>query len=80
MTRSSIGGTLGLGALAALAGDHHDRKAQQHRPQTHDEMRVAVHELRQRGMDDQTIARATGLAVEQVRRMLGEPLPITARR
>jgi hypothetical protein len=43
-----------------------------HRPQTRDEMRVAVHELAARGMSDHTIAQATGLAVEQVRRLIGE--------
>jgi hypothetical protein len=66
MTRS-IGGRLNLAALAALAG------ADRHRPQTLEEMRAAVHELHQRGMSDHTIAQATGLAVEQVRRLLGEP-------
>lgn len=65
MTRT-IGGTLTLDALAALLG--RDR----HRPQTHDEMRVAVHEMAARGMSDHTIAHTTGLAVEQVRRLIGE--------
>jgi hypothetical protein len=35
-------------------------------------MRVAVHELRNRGMSDYAIAGATGLSVEYVRRTLGE--------
>lgn len=47
----------------------------QHRPQTRDEMRKAVHELAARGMTVDTIAHATGLAVEQVRQLLGEPQP-----
>lgn len=60
----SIGGKLDLNALAML----HDRD--RHRPQTHDEMRVAVHELAGRGMSIRDRAR-NGLIVEQVRRMLG---------
>lgn len=56
-------------AHAELAG--RDR----HRPQTRDELRVAVHELASRGYTDYGIAAATGLAVEQVRRMIGEPRP-----
>jgi hypothetical protein len=63
MTRSTIGGTLDYAALTGQT---------RHRPQTRDEMRAAVHELASRGMTDHTIARATGLAVEQVRRLLGE--------
>ena len=35
-------------------------------------MRAAVDELRQRGMTDYGIAHATGLAVEQIRLLLGE--------
>lgn len=61
-----LGGVLDLAALNALTG--RDR----HRPKTREEMRASVHELRGRGMDDHTIARATGLSVEQVRRMTGE--------
>lgn len=60
-TRSTIGDQLGMRELAML-----------HRPRTRDEMRVAVHELANRGMIDYGIAAATGLAVEQVRRVLGE--------
>lgn len=65
MTRS-IGGTLILDALAQLSG--RDR----HRPQTRDEMRAAIHGMASGGMSDYGIARATGLSVEQVRRLLGE--------
>lgn len=42
------------------------------RPQTRDEMRIAVHELASRGWTDYGIAQATELSVEQVRRLLGE--------
>ena len=66
MRRGAIGGTLDLAALGALAGRN------QHRPQSREALRAAVHEMRQRGMDDHTIARATELSIEQVRAMLGE--------
>ena len=61
MNGRTIGGRLGMRELAQL-----------HRPSTHDEMRIAVRELASRGMTDYTIASATGLAVEQVRRFLTE--------
>jgi hypothetical protein len=38
-------------------------------------MRAAIHELRSRGLGDYDIATATGLSVEYVRRVLGEPRP-----
>ncbi len=41
-----------------------------HRPQTQDEMRIAIREMAARGMTDHTIAAATQLSVEQVRRLL----------
>lgn len=46
--------------------------AGKHRPHTREEMRVAVQEMAARGMTDHTIAAATKLSVEVVRRMLGE--------
>jgi len=64
-----IGGTLGVESLAALSG------RERHRPQTHDEMRASARELRDRGYSDHAIAAATGLSVEQIRRMLGEAPP-----
>lgn len=64
--KRSIGGALTLDAMAALTG--RDR----HRPQSRDEMRLAVSEMASRGMTDHTIAAATGLSAETVRRLLGE--------
>ncbi len=61
---TSIAGTLDWGALYG--------QRDQHRPQTREQMRVAVYELRSRGYTDHEIAAATRLSVEQVRRMLGE--------
>jgi hypothetical protein len=63
MTARSIPGRLDYAALTGR---------ELNRPQTREEMRAAVHELRSRGMSDYGIAHATGLAVEQVRRLLGE--------
>lgn len=63
---SGVGGALDWAALYGSSG------RERHRPQTREEMRAAVQELSQRGMDAETIARATQLSVEQVRRMLGE--------
>lgn len=45
-----------------------------HRPQSRDDMRAAVREMAATGMTDHTIAAATCLSVEQVRRLLGEVL------
>lgn len=61
MKRTSIGGTLTYEALARL-----------HAPRTHTELRAACLELHARGYSDYSIARATLLAVEQVRRLLAE--------
>lgn len=66
MRRNAIGGALDLAALGALAG------RTQHRPQSREALRAAVCEMRQRGMDAETIARATALSIEQVRLMLEE--------
>ncbi len=57
-------------SLRALYG--RDAGAREHAPQTHDEFRIACHELRSRGFSDHSIASATGLSVEYVRRLLGE--------
>lgn len=65
----SIPGALDLRALDLLTGRY------RHRPQTREEMRAAVHGMASGGMTDHTIARATGLSVEQVRRLLGERVP-----
>jgi hypothetical protein len=64
MSRSTIGGPLDYAALARL-----------NRPRTHDEVRVAVHEMAARGMGDYEIARAFELSVEAVRRFLAERPP-----
>jgi len=66
MRRANIGGALDIKALEALHG------RTQHRPQSREEMRAAIHEMRSRGMTDYGIAAATRLSVEIVRQMLGE--------
>lgn len=44
-----------------------------HRPQTQTDMADAVRDMAARGLTDHTIAAATRLSVEQVRRLLGSP-------
>ncbi len=61
------GGTLDMAAYAKLSA-----AATAHAPRTIDETRAAVRELNARGLGDYDIARATGLSVEGVRRLLGE--------
>jgi hypothetical protein len=52
--------------------------ANQHQPKDVDAMRMAVHELRNRGFGDHCIADVTSLSVEYVRRTLGERIaPLT---
>jgi hypothetical protein len=59
----TIGGTLDYRAMLL--------KATRHRPRTASEMRVAIHEMAARGMGPYEIAVAAGLAVTEVRRILG---------
>jgi DNA-directed RNA polymerase specialized sigma24 family protein len=61
MIRSTIGRRLTVEALARL-----------HAPRTAEELRAACHEMAGRGMSYHTIARATGLSVEAVQRLLQE--------
>ena len=61
MTR--VGGALDYAALTGR-----DR----HRPQSREEMRVAVAELRQRGLTPRDIAAALELTEPAVRQLLGE--------
>jgi hypothetical protein len=54
-----------------MANTYADR-AEVHAPKTLEESRAAAHRLLEEGFSDHGIAAALGLAVEQVRRMLGE--------
>jgi hypothetical protein len=71
--RRTLGGVLDLAALAALTGRDETAERHRHRPEDAQTMRAAIHELRSRGLGDYDIAAATGLSVEYVRRVLGEP-------
>ena len=51
--------------------------ARLHAPRTAAEIRSAIIDMRDRGIGDYEIARATGLAVEQVRRIASTPPPTT---
>lgn len=61
MRSSTIGGVIGLEELALLHG-----------PRTREELRAATVELLSRGLSDHDVANALGLAVEQIRRFVGE--------
>lgn len=50
--------------------DYHER-AQRHAPKTIDEARAAAHQMLAEGHSAYGIASALGLAIEQVRRLLG---------
>lgn len=67
MTRRSIGGALDAAALSRLHFNVLD----------HEQQRQAIARLAATGMSDYGISHATGLAVEQVRRVLAEQQPAT---
>lgn len=71
MAERSIGGSLGMEALALLAGDGYDRRAHQHQPegqQLHSEIR----RLRAGGLTPEDVAGALRLPLSMVRDVLGE--------
>lgn len=71
MSRSHIGGQLSLDALAALAGTGADADRMRHfRALDEAQQREAIRRLAAAGQSEHTIARATGLAVEQIRHVL----------
>lgn len=74
-TRRAVPGRLDMRALAALTGTHATDEARMRHFLTLDQSRQveAIRRLHATGQSDHTIARATGLAVEQVRRVLVAP-------
>jgi hypothetical protein len=62
MSRNTIPGRLDLEAMAPRL----------YAPRTSAELQAACREMAGRGMSDHTIARATGLSVEAIRRVLGD--------
>lgn len=72
MTRATIGGPLDMAALARLTRSDADARAREHAPRTPEELRAAVAELAGQGYAPSTIAVACGIAVEQVKQLLGE--------
>jgi hypothetical protein len=54
-----------------LSADAYSVRARQHAPRTIEEARAAAQRLLGEGYNDYGIAAALGLAVDQVRRMLG---------
>lgn len=75
MTRGSIGGPLGLEALAALAGAHQVDRSRRQLPPDRDTARAAAVEMRGRGLTVRDIAAALRLSADAVRDLLGEPSP-----
>ncbi len=55
-----------------MNADAYEVRARQYAPKTLEETQAAAHRLLGEGYSDHGIAAALGLAVEQVRRMLGE--------
>lgn len=71
MTRS-IPGTLSMTALAALTGTHANDAARMRHFQAldRDQQAQAIRRLAATGQGERTIAQATGLTIEMVRRIL----------
>lgn len=70
----SIGGVLDLKALSGTAGPDTNRMAHFH-ALAREQQADAIGRLAATGMNEHSIAHATGLAVEQVRRVLAERAP-----
>jgi len=68
----SIGGTLDMSALAQLAGLHDNKRMAHFNAMTSEQKADAVRQMAAAGMSDYGVASATGLAVEFVRRLIGE--------
>lgn len=61
-----MSGANGVGA------DEYFKRSVQHRPQTLKDIREAAQRLLAQGYNDHGVAAALGIAVEQVRRLIGE--------
>lgn len=71
MSRSLIGGPLNVDALTALAGTGAEADRMRHfRTLDRAQQAAAIRRLATAGQSEHTIAAATGLAVEQIRRLL----------
>lgn len=55
-----------------MSADAYSDRARQHAPRTIEETRQAAHRLLDEGYNDYGVAAALGIAVEQVRRLLGQ--------
>jgi hypothetical protein len=69
-----IGGALGLAEVAALSGQPDADRMLHFRTMDQDQQAQAIRRLANAGQSDHTIAAATGLSVEMVRRIIG-PAP-----
>lgn len=60
-----------LRTVSRLYGDDADARIRHYAALTQSEQETAIRQLARDGQQEHTIARATGLAVEQVRRIVG---------
>ena len=75
MTRSTIGGRLDLAALNRLAGDLDSDRLRHFAALDRQQQAHAIRRLANLGWSESSIAAATRLSVEQIRRVLAEPCP-----
>jgi DNA-binding NarL/FixJ family response regulator len=72
VTRSTIGGTLDLQALAVLSGTHDSKRMEQFHTLSREQQAQAIRQLASSGMTDHGIAAACRLSVEMVRAILSQ--------
>jgi DNA-binding NarL/FixJ family response regulator len=72
MKTESIGGRLDLASLSALSGQRDDERMKHFTLLMRDQQQQAIQRLAVSGMSDHGIARATGLSVEMICRLLGD--------
>ena len=75
--RSAIGGKLGCDAYRLLA-DCTDSRLRSFVTMNREQQAAAIRRMASEGRSDHTIATATRLSVEQIRRILAEPRPATS--
>jgi len=71
MKHAPIPGHLNMAALSALSGQRDDQRMRHFHVLTREQQQQAIHRLAATGMSDHGIARATGLSVEMICRLLG---------
>lgn len=75
MTRSTIGGCLDMAALSRLAGDPDTDRMRHFATLDREQQAQAIRRLANLGWSESSIAAASRLSVEQIRRVLAELHP-----